>query len=73
MVLTVQATEVAPRTSDRKTRRARMEMIKWFLFNGVDGQRTRFGIYFADKRSMMVVPTTADACLTVCYMAVVRT
>ena len=60
MVLTVQTTEVTPSAGQRQTGGARVEMIEWFLFDGVDGQRTGFAINLADEHTF-VITTTATA------------
>ena len=73
VVLAIQATEVATRTSDRQTRRARVEMIQRFLLYRVDGQRTGLAIHLADKHTLLIAPALADARLTVGYLAAVGT
>jgi hypothetical protein len=73
VVLTIQATEVAARAGDRQTRRARMEMIQRFLLYRVDSQRTGLAIHFADKHTLLIAPSPADARITVGYLAAVGT
>ena len=72
MVLTVQATEVAPGAGNRETFGARVEMIEGFFLYGVDGQRAGLAIHFAIKHAVTVAPAAADACLAVGYAAMVR-
>ena len=50
-----------------------MEMVEWFLLDGVDGQRTGFAIDLADKHTVVVSATTTAACPSVGDTAVVRT
>ena len=73
MVLTVQTTEVAPRTGDGKTCRTGVEVIKRLLFHGVDGQSAGPGIDLADQNAVSVAAAAADAALTICEAAMVRT
>jgi hypothetical protein len=73
VVLTVQATEIATRAGDREALGARMKVVKRFLLDGVDGQRTRLAIDYASEHTIFVAPTSTDACLAVCNMAMMRT
>jgi hypothetical protein len=73
VVLTIQATEVAARTSDRQARRARVEMIQRFLLDRVNGQRTGLAIHLADKHTLHIASASADARLTIGYLAAVGT
>jgi hypothetical protein len=73
VVLTIQATEVAARTSDRQARRARVEMIQRFLLDRVDGQRTELAIHLADKHTLLIASASADARLTIGYLTAVGT
>ena len=73
MILTVQATEITTRTGDRQTLRTWMEMIQRFLLDGIDGQRTRFAIDFADKHAIMIPATATKARLAIGHPTMVRT
>ena len=73
MVLTVQTSEIAASTGDGETGGARMEMIEWFLLDGIDGQRTRFGIDLADKCATTIPSTATDARLAIRYSAMMWT
>ena len=73
MVLTVQATEVTPCAGQRQTGGAWVEMVEWFLLDGIDSQRTGFAIDLADKHTVVVSATTTAACPSVGDTAVVRT
>ena len=50
-----------------------MEVVKWFLLNGVDGDGARSCIYLADELSMMVAAAAADACFPIGNTAAMRT
>jgi hypothetical protein len=50
-----------------------MEMIERLFLDGVDGQRTGFGIYLAKENTAIIAPTATATCLTIGNMAVVRT
>ena len=73
MVLTVQTTEVTTRTGKGETGGARMEVVERFLLNGVDGQRTGFGIDLADEHTVVVATTATTARLAMGDMAMVGT
>ena len=73
MVLTVQATEITTRAGERETLGARMKVVKRFLFDGVDGQRTRLAIDYASEYTIFVAPASTDARLAVRNMAMMRT
>ena len=73
VVLTVQTTEVTARTGEGETGGARMEVVERFLLNGVDGQRTGFGIDLTDEHTVMVTTTATTARLAIRNMAMVRT
>ena len=73
MILTVQATEIAPCTGYRQTLRAWMEMIQRLFLDGIDCQRTGFAINLADQHAVPVSATATKACLAIGDMAMVRT
>ena len=73
MILTVQATEIAACTGDGETGGAGMEMVEWLLLDGIDGQRTRFGIDLADECATMISSAATDARLAIGYAAMMRT
>ena len=73
VVLTVQTTEVTPCAGQRQTGGARVEMIEWFLFDGVDGQRTGFAIDLADEHAIVITTTATAACPTVSDTTMMRT
>jgi hypothetical protein len=73
MILTVQTPEVAASTSDGEALGARMKVVQRFLLNGVDGQRTRFAIDFADKHTIHIPATPTDARFAISNLAMMRT
>ena len=73
MVLTVQTTEVTTRTGEGKTGGAWMEMVEGLLLDGIDGQRTGFGIDLADEHALLIPATATAACLAVGYMTMMGT
>ena len=72
MVLTVQAAEVAARTGDGEACGTRMEVVEWFLLDGVYSQRTRPSIYLADQHTALIASATADACPALADVAMMR-
>jgi hypothetical protein len=73
VVLTVQTTEVTTCTGEGETGGARVEMVEGFFLDGIDGQRTRFGINLTDEHAVMVTTTATTARLAIGYMTMVRT
>ena len=73
VVLTVQTTEVTPCAGQRQTGGARVEMIEWFLLDGVDGQRTGFVIDLADEHAIVITTTATATCPIVGNTAMMRT
>jgi hypothetical protein len=73
VVLTVQTTEITTRTGEGETGGTRVEMVERLLLDGVDGQRTGFGIDLADEYGVMVTTTAATARLAIGNMTMVRT
>jgi hypothetical protein len=61
VVLAVQATEVAACAGDGETGGTRMEMVKGFLLNGVNGQGTGLGINLAHKQAISVATTVTTS------------
>ena len=47
-------------------------MVEWLFLNGVDGQRTRFAIDFANESAIMITTAAADTSLAIGYLAMVR-
>ena len=73
VVLTVQTAEIATRTGERQTRRARMEMVQRLLLYRVDGQRTRLAIDLAHEHAALIPSATANTRLVLSNPAMVRT
>ena len=48
-------------------------MIERFLLDGVDGQRTRFGIDLADECAIVIATTATEARLPIGYATMMRT
>lgn len=73
MVLTVEASEVAPSASNGQALRAWMEMVERLLLHGVDCQGTRMSIGIAHQASAIVAATAAAPRLPNADMAVMWT
>ena len=73
VVLAVQTTKVATCTGNREALGAWVKVVEWLLLYRVNGQRTGFGIDFADKHSSIVATAVTDARLAVSNVAVMRT
>ena len=73
VVLTVQTTKVATRTGKGKTCGAGMEMIERFLFDRVDGQRTRTSIDLTDQYTVVIPATATNPRLTIGNTTMMRT
>ena len=71
MVLTVEASEVAPSAGNGQALRARMEMVERLLLHRVYRQGTRMGIGIAHQASAIVAATAAAPRLPNADMAVV--
>ena len=48
-------------------------MVERFLFDGVDGQRARLSIHLADEHAILIASVSADARLTIHYLAMMWT
>ena len=72
MVLTILAPEIAARTGDGEAFGARMKMVQRLLFDRVDGQRTGLAVTLAHEHAVHIASASADACLPVRNLAVVR-
>jgi hypothetical protein len=73
VILTVETTEITACAGKRKALGAWMEMVERFFLDGVDGQRTRLGIYLAKEYATSITTTATTTCLAIGNMAVVRT
>ena len=73
VVLTVQTPEVAASTCNGETLGARMEVVERFLLNGVNGQRTGLAVHLADKHTIHIPAASADTCLAIGNLAMMRT
>ena len=73
VVLTVQTAEVATRTGERQTRRARMEMVQRLFFYRVDGQLTRLAIDLAHEHAALIPSATANTRLALSDATMMRT
>ena len=73
MVLTVQTAEITACAGYRQTRGTRMEVVEWFLFDGVDGQRAGLPIDFTDQYTVVIAATATDTCLAVGNTTMMRT
>ena len=73
MILTILATEVTTRTSNRQTLYSRMKMVQGFLLDGVDGQRTGFTVHLAKELAIVIPASTTKARLTIGNLAMVWT
>ncbi len=73
MILTVQTPEVAASTGNGEARGARMEVVQWFLLNGVNGQRTGLAIDFAHKHTVLIATAPTDTRLAIGNLAKMRT
>ena len=73
VVLAVQTTKVATCTGNREALGAWVKVVEWLLLYRVNGQRTRFGIDFADKHASVVATAVANACLAVSNVTIMGT
>ena len=73
VILTVFAAEVAACAGKGEARGARMEVIEWFLLDGIDSQRTGFAIDLAHEDATVITTAAADARLAIGDATVVRT
>ena len=73
MVLTVEATEIATRTSEGETGGTGMEVIQRLFLDGVDGEGTGLAVDLADEHAGVVAAAAAETRLAIGNVAVVGT
>jgi hypothetical protein len=65
MILTIQTSEVTACTGDGETLSTRMKMVKRFLLNGINRQRTRLSIDLTNKNAILIATATAYSRLAI--------